>query len=75
MGDLLIRGFLFLTGFGLAVSGGVHAIAYLNLLSTGFSLTDYFFYIMNRPECYILLIGIGLVIICLLLPNKSENDY
>ncbi|SFA78659.1 MULTISPECIES: hypothetical protein [unclassified Bacillus (in: firmicutes)] len=73
---MVIRGFIYLTGFGLAVSGGVNAIAYLNLLSTGYSPAEYFFYIKNRPECYIMLIGVALIIICLLSPHrKNENDY
>ncbi len=44
--------FLFLTGFGLAVTGGVTIIAYMNFLPVGVSWADYFIFIAGRPECY-----------------------
>lgn len=48
MGYLL----LFLIGFGLAVSGGVTIIAYLNFLPAGISWYEYFMFIRGRIECY-----------------------
>ena len=57
--------FLFLIGFGLAVTGGVTIIAYLNFLPAGIGWADYFAFIAGRVECYFLPAGviiIGLVI-------------
>jgi len=53
--------FLFLLGFGLAVSGGVTLIAYLNFLPAGLNWNDYFMFISGRIECYFLPIGIMLM--------------
>ncbi|AXI08780.1 hypothetical protein CUC15_07560 [Oceanobacillus zhaokaii] len=50
--------FVFLIGFGLAVTGGVTMIAYLNFLPAGLSWADYFIFIQGRIECYFLPIGI-----------------
>ncbi|GAA0433079.1 hypothetical protein GCM10008983_07150 [Lentibacillus halophilus] len=64
--------FLFLTGFGLAVTGGVTAIAYMNFLPVGISWPDYFIFIANRPESYFLPAGMLLIAIALLrYPNGS----
>ncbi|WP_046175379.1 hypothetical protein [Domibacillus indicus] len=48
---------LFLTGFGLAVSGGISFIMYLNLLEAGMTWSDYFFFTLHRPECYLFFLG------------------
>lgn len=58
MGFLL----LFLIGFGLAVSGGVTLIAYLNFLPAGISWAEYFHFISGRVESYFLPLGILLMI-------------
>ncbi|MFD0952687.1 hypothetical protein [Virgibacillus natechei] len=54
--------FLFLTGFGIAVSGGVTIIAYMNFLPAGLSWMEYFTFIANRIECYFLPIGILIMV-------------
>ncbi|TFJ93602.1 hypothetical protein [Lentibacillus salicampi] len=56
---------LFLIGFGLAVSGGVTIIAYMNFLPVGVSWADYFIFLAGRPESYFLPIGILLMSIVL----------
>ena len=58
-----IRVFFLLTGFGLAVIGGINIVAYLNLLAIGYSFIDYLLFIKDRVECYLLLIGF--LIICI----------
>ncbi|RYG72578.1 hypothetical protein EU245_09585 [Lentibacillus lipolyticus] len=64
--------FLFLMGFGLAVTGGVTIIAYMNFLPVGVSWADYFIFIAGRPECYFLPIGMLLIAISILrFPNGS----
>jgi hypothetical protein len=50
--------FLFLIGFGLAVTGGVTLIAYMNFLPAGVSWAEYFLFVSGRLECYFLPIGL-----------------
>lgn len=62
---------LFLIGFGLAVSGGVSLIAYLNLLPAGVSWLEYYLFIRSRIECYFLPIGLILMVIIIFrYPNQ-----
>lgn len=64
--------FIFLMGFGFAVSGGVTMIAYLNFLPAGFEWIDYLFFIRDRPECYLFPVGVVMISIAILLfPNES----
>lgn len=49
--------FTFLVGFGLAVSGGVTLIAYMNFLPAGITWFEYFIFIKGRIECYFLPVG------------------
>ncbi|MFD1174304.1 hypothetical protein [Oceanobacillus picturae] len=53
--------FVFLIGFGLAVSGGVTIIAYLNFLPAGITWIEYFIFISGRMECYFLPVGMVLM--------------
>ncbi|MFC3040584.1 hypothetical protein ACFOGI_10035 [Virgibacillus xinjiangensis] len=63
--------FLFLIGFGLAVSGGVTLIAYLNFLPAGLSWLDYFVFVKGRMETYLLPIGLLIMsIIIYRFPNR-----
>jgi len=50
--------FLFLIGFGLAVTGGVTLIAYMNFLPAGVSWGEYSLFVSGRLECYFLPIGL-----------------
>ncbi|HLR51294.1 MAG TPA: hypothetical protein VK072_00250 [Candidatus Avamphibacillus sp.] len=64
--------FLFLIGFGLAVSGGVMLIAYMNFLPAGVTWMEYFLFIQGRIESYFF--PVGLLIISFVIyrfPNKS----
>lgn len=56
---------LFLVGFGLAVSGGVTIIAYMNFLPAGISWLEYFLFIKGRLECYFLPIGFIMMLIAI----------
>lgn len=56
---------LFLVGFGLAVSGGISLIAYLNFLPAGITWLEYFIFIRTRIECYFLPFGFFLISISL----------
>ncbi|MGY0692779.1 hypothetical protein ACW2QC_08305 [Virgibacillus sp. FSP13] len=57
--------FIFLLGFGLAVSGGVSIIAYSNFLPAGLSWLDYLIFLTGRPECYFLPVGFLLMAIAI----------
>ncbi|PLR78823.1 hypothetical protein CU633_03255 [Bacillus sp. V3-13] len=70
---MAFRLFMLLTGFGLAVSGGVTMIIYLNLLATGLSLTQYLSFISTRFECYLLLIGIIIVSVSIYYPDDRQE--
>lgn len=60
---MLFRVVIYITGFAFAVSGGIHIIAYLNLLTMGNSYSDFFLHIMKRPECYLFIVGISMITI------------
>jgi hypothetical protein len=62
--------FLFLIGFGVAVSGGVSTIAYLNLLATGHGYIEYFLFISKRVECYLLPAGVFTIWISIYFPSN-----
>ncbi|MFD1037713.1 hypothetical protein ACFQ3N_04685 [Virgibacillus byunsanensis] len=64
--------FIFLLGFGLAVTGGVTIIAYSNFLPAGLTWIEYFIFIKGRIECYFLPIGFLLMAIAISrYPNNS----
>lgn len=58
---MLLRIFLFLTGFGLMVIGFSTLILYINLLSFGYNFKEYLNYIIRRVEFYYLIFGFILV--------------
>ncbi|MFT4412502.1 hypothetical protein ACLM5H_01455 [Fredinandcohnia humi] len=68
------RAFVFLIGFGLAVSGGISVIAYLNLITTGYSFIEYLQFIDHRFECYLVVIGMFMIWISIYFPSKSTQD-
>ncbi|WP_223700692.1 hypothetical protein [Sutcliffiella deserti] len=71
----MIRSFFFLTGFGIAVAGGISTIAYLNILATGTNLLEFMLFIISRPECYLLPLGIIIVAISLYLPKTDKPIF
>ena len=58
-----MRIILFLLGFGLMTIGSTYIITYLNLFSFGYTLKEYFLFILTRYECFYVLIGLTLVTI------------
>ncbi|WBL17514.1 MULTISPECIES: hypothetical protein [Sutcliffiella] len=71
----MIRAFIFLVGFGSAVAGGISTLAYLNLFVNGVDLKGYLLFILKRPECYLLPIGLLIVASSIYTPDgkKSSN--
>ncbi|HIV75206.1 MAG TPA: hypothetical protein H9895_09030 [Candidatus Pseudogracilibacillus intestinigallinarum] len=53
--------FLFLLGFGLAISGGITVIAYMNFLPAGITWYEYVHFISRRMECYFFPLGVIIV--------------
>ena len=49
--------FFFLIGFIFMVIGFSYIILYLNLISFGFTFSEYLSYILDRGECLLLVIG------------------
>ncbi|UII57012.1 hypothetical protein LS684_06115 [Cytobacillus spongiae] len=70
---MIIRIFLLFTGFGIAVSGGVSTVAYLNLLTTGHGFLEYLEFISSRIECYLLPAGIFIIWTSIYFPSKGEE--
>ncbi|MCD8510210.1 MAG: hypothetical protein LRY73_10280 [Bacillus sp. (in: Bacteria)] len=69
---MIFRFFLLFIGFGLAVIGGISVLAYLNLLTVGYTLSEYFQFLLRRLELYIFILGIILVWTMIYLPLKRR---
>ncbi len=61
----MLNVFMFLIGFGLSIVGFMYMIIYLNYLTIGYSISDYFHIIFTNFEC--LLAFIGLIIIAIVI--------
>jgi hypothetical protein len=72
---MVLRMFALFVGFGLAVSGGISLIIYLNLLTTGMTIIEYLQFISTRVECYLFLVGILIITLTIYLPRRKNNDY
>lgn len=70
----MTRLFLFLLGFGLMVIGFTYIITYMNLMSMGYTLVEYFKFIFTRVECLIAIVGLILVTIIILIGGYKNND-
>ncbi|SDJ44577.1 hypothetical protein SAMN04490247_1945 [Salimicrobium halophilum] len=57
--------FLFLIGFGLAVSGGTVTITYLNLIPAGLGWKSFVYMIFTRPECVLFFIGLAVMLLAI----------
>ncbi|KRG10864.1 hypothetical protein [Lederbergia galactosidilytica] len=71
---MIFRVILFLTGFCLAVSGGVSLIGYLNLMTMGNSWIDYISFVVKRPESYLLPLGVFLITSAFLNTVRKMDD-
>jgi len=68
----MIKPFIFLFGFGLSIIGFIYIITYLNYLSIGYSLINYFSFILSRFEC--LLAPFGLFLILFSIFSKGDKN-
>ncbi|WP_084034903.1 hypothetical protein [Anaerobacillus alkalilacustris] len=70
---MIIRFFVLLVGFGLAVIGGISMIAFLNLLTAGYSFVYYLKFIGMRVELHLFIIGLVMIIISIYGPSSRRN--
>nr|WP_207789289.1 hypothetical protein [Neobacillus terrae] len=68
----MIRIFFWMMGFGLAVSGGISTIAYLNIMTAGKNFMEYLVYISDKTECYLLPIGLAIISLSIFFPEKKN---
>lgn len=66
--------FFFLLGFGLMVIGLTYIITYLNLLTMGYSLSNYLNFIFRRIECLFTIIGFVIISLVILSSGRNKND-
>ncbi len=71
---MLMRFFILLLGFGLAVAGGVSILAYLNLLAAGYDFSTYLQFIVRRIEFYFLLIGAAIIWGSIYIPSNLRKS-
>lgn len=69
---MLSRVIFFLFGFFLMTIGLTYIIVYTNLLSFGYTLGEYFCYLVTRYECWYFVIGL---LIDTFLIFKGEKKY
>ncbi|RFB18587.1 hypothetical protein DZB84_04790 [Bacillus sp. HNG] len=69
----MVRAFIFLVGFGLAVCGGISTIAYLNLTTTGLTFLEYLQFISKRIECYLVVVGFVMICLSIYYPSKTSK--
>ncbi|QOY38644.2 hypothetical protein AWH56_015665 [Anaerobacillus isosaccharinicus] len=69
---MIFRFFILLIGFGLAVSGGVSIIAYLNYVTAGYTFVYYLKFIAVRVEFHLFLIGLIMIVVSIYTPNSKR---
>ena len=72
---MLVRVFLFLTGFGLTVIGSIYIISYLNLLTIGYNFLEYVNFISRQLECLYFVLGIIIMALTILLSEGEKNEF
>lgn len=71
---MITRIFFFLFGFGLMVIGFTYMIMYLNILTIGYSFTEYLSYVFQRYECLLTIIGFIIINISIYAKGRNKND-
>lgn len=69
---MISRVFLFLFGFILMSIGFMYMIIYLNLLSFGYSFSEYLIYIFTQVECLLVIVGFIIVLFSLFRKEKKH---
>ena len=68
----MARFFFFLVGFGLTLVGCIYIIIYLNLTTIGYNFFEYVNFIIRKPECLIIILGI--ILMFLSIPKEEKDD-
>ncbi|WP_280769266.1 hypothetical protein [Salipaludibacillus daqingensis] len=68
-----MRLFLLCIGFIMATVGGISLVAYLNLLTVGYSLQEYSLFIVQRVETYMFIVGMILIWV-IVYPSMNRNQ-
>ncbi|MDP4169333.1 MAG: hypothetical protein Q8906_01910 [Bacillota bacterium] len=71
---MVFRIFFWLIGFGMAVSGGISMIAFLNIMTAGYSFAEYIKFIVDKPISYLLPIGVAILSCSIFYPEKKTDD-
>ena len=71
---MLVRVFLFLTGFGLTVIGCIYIISYLNLLTIGYNFLEYVNFISRQLECLYFILGIIIMTLTIFIPGGEKHE-
>lgn len=70
----MYRFFFFLLGFGLMVIGFTYIITYLNLITMGYSFSEYFKFILGRVECLFSVIGFFMIAVIIFTKGALKDD-
>ena len=70
----MYRLFFFMLGFGLMVIGSTYIITYLNMLTFGYSVSEYFNFIIRRYECLFAPLGFIIISIIIFSVRRKCND-
>ncbi len=70
---MITRIFFFLIGVLFMTVGFSYIIVYLNLLSFGYTISEYLQYIITRYECILLLVGF-IIVLTSVLRKGNKND-
>lgn len=70
----MYRLFFFLLGFGLMVIGFTYIITYLNLITMGYTFSEYLRFIFSRVECLFSIIGFFIVAFIIFTGGALKDD-
>ncbi len=72
---MILRIFFFLVGFGLTVIGCVFIILYMNLVTIGYSFTEYVNFIIRRPEFFLAVGGFVILNFSIFVKGGRKNEF
>ncbi len=72
---MFLRVFIFLVGFGLTVIGLVFTILYMNLMTIGYSFSEYVNFIIRRPETIYGIIGFIILNLSIFIKGGKSFDF
>jgi hypothetical protein len=71
---VVYRVFFFLVGFGLMVIGFMYIIMYTNLMTIGYSFSEYLYFISGQIECLLALIGLVIISLTIFVKGGLNNE-